>query len=145
MIFLETRKLFVARCVFARERTMSDQKEQKSDKQEGSAAVADKASPASRRKRASKSKPLQPYNVILLDDDDHSYAYVIEMLHVLFKHPVEKGMRLAQQVDELGKAIVFTTHRELAELKRDQIHGYGVDLRVATCAGSMTARIEVAE
>lgn len=124
---------------------MSDRTKQKTDVPKGSSAVVEKARPAPRNKRKNKVSPLQPYNVILMDDDDHSYAYVIEMLSVLFSHPVETGMRLAQQVDDLGKAIVFTTHRELAELKRDQIHAYGVDLRVATCAGSMTAMIEAAQ
>jgi ATP-dependent Clp protease adaptor protein ClpS len=38
----------------------------------------------------------------------------------------------------------MTTHRELAELKRDQIHSYGTDPRVATCQGSMSATVEPA-
>ncbi len=40
-----------------------------------------------------------PYNVILLNDDDHTYEYVIEMLKALFGHPVEKGYQLAKVVD----------------------------------------------
>ena len=41
--------------------------------------------------------------------------------------------------------IVFTGHKEMAELKCEQIHGYGADVRVATCKGSMSAYIEPAE
>lgn len=82
---------------------------------------------------------------MLLNDDDHSFEYVIEMLKSLFGYPDEKGYLLAQQVDHDGRAIVFTTHKELAELKRDQIHAFGTDVRVATCRGSMTAIIEPAE
>jgi len=48
-------------------------------------------------------------------------------------------------VDETGRVIVLTTHRERAELKRDQIHAYGTDRRVATCKGSMSSVIEPAE
>lgn len=106
-------------------------------------ATATRSRPAPRRRTGS--KPLQPYHVVLLDDDDHTFEYVIEMLHVLFGYPAEKGMTIAQEVDRTGRAVVFTTHRELAELKRDQIHAYGTDLRVATCAGSMSALIEPAE
>ena len=97
--------------------------------------------------RAAKSKPrkLPPYHVVLLDDDDHSYEYVIEMLRCLFGYPDEKGFKIADDVDAQGRAVVATTHKELAELKRDQIHGYGIDFRVATCAGSMSALIEPAE
>ena len=86
-----------------------------------------------------------PYHVILLNDDDHSYAYVIAMLKELFGHPTEKGFRLAKQVDETGRAVVLTTTREHAELKQDQIHAYGPDPTIPRCQGSMTAVIEPAE
>lgn len=86
-----------------------------------------------------------PYHVILLNDDDHSYAYVITMLKDLFGHPVEKGFQLADQVDKQGRAIVLTTTMEHAELKRDQIHAYGPDPTIARCQGSMSAVIEPAE
>ena len=86
-----------------------------------------------------------PYHVILLNDDDHSYEYVIEMLRALFGHPVEKGYQLAKLVDTTGRAVVCTTSLERAELKRDQIHAYGPDQRIPRCKGSMTAEIEPAE
>ena len=37
-----------------------------------------------------------PYHVILLNDDDHTYEYVIEMLKELFGHPIEKGYRTGE-------------------------------------------------
>ena len=86
-----------------------------------------------------------PYHVVLLNDDDHSYEYVILMLLELFSHPVEKGYELAKQVDEQGRAVVLTTSLEHAELKRDQIHAYGPDPRIPRCQGSMTAELEAAE
>jgi ATP-dependent Clp protease adaptor protein ClpS len=86
-----------------------------------------------------------PYHVILLNDDDHTYEYVIEMLKDLFGHPVEKGFLLAREVDTTGRAVVCTTSLERAELKRDQIHAYGPDPRIPRCAGSMQAVIEPAE
>lgn len=91
-----------------------------------------------------KPKSLPPYNVVLLNDDDHSVEYVMVMLKELFGHPHEAGFKLAQQVDGQGRAIVLTTHKEKAELKREQIHAYGPDHAVATCKGSMSAIIEPA-
>src|SRR5438552_16731751 len=90
---------------------------------------------------AAKPKPrTQPaYNVILLNDDDHTYEYVIEMLQKLFGHPETKGFLMAQEVDTRGEVIVATTSKERAELKRDQIHAYGPDPRMPRCAGSMSA------
>jgi ATP-dependent Clp protease adaptor protein ClpS len=96
------------------------------------------------RKRRRKSKQLPKFNVILLNDDDHSYAYVIEMLVSLFAHDEEKAYQMAKEVDTTGRVIVYTTHRELAELKRDQIHSWGMDWRIENCKGSMTSFIEPA-
>jgi ATP-dependent Clp protease adaptor protein ClpS len=92
-----------------------------------------------------KPKQLPPYHVVLLNDDDHSYEYVIEMLKAVFAHPEEKGYQLAKEVDTKGRVIVLTTHKEKAELKREQVHAYGADYRIASCKGSMTATIEPAE
>ena len=90
-------------------------------------------------------KDLPPYHVVLLDDNDHSHEYVMEMLKALFGYPETMGFTLADKVDRQGRAVVFTTHREFAELKCEQIHTYGNDWRVATCQGSMSAIIQKAE
>ncbi|HEY8751780.1 MAG TPA: ATP-dependent Clp protease adaptor ClpS [Tepidisphaeraceae bacterium] len=91
-----------------------------------------------------KPKPgqLPLFNVILLDDDDHTYDYVIDMLESIFAHPQPQAFRMAKTVDQAGRVIVCTTHKELAELKRDQILAYGGDFRIPTCEGSMSAVIE---
>jgi len=93
----------------------------------------------------SKTTKLAPrHNVILLDDDEHSYEYVIEMLGSIFGFSGEKSYLLAKEVDASGRVIVYSGHLEVAELKRDQIHSYGADWRIPTCVGSMSAVIEVA-
>jgi len=122
---------------------MSDAADDKSIGSDSSGATAVKSVP---KPSAGKSKPRQlpPYHVILLNDDDHSYEYVMEMLLAIFGHPFEMGYKLAKEVDRNGRVIVLTTHKEKAELKRDQIHAYGTDKRVATCVGSMSAMIEAA-
>jgi len=86
-----------------------------------------------------------PYHVILLNDDDHSFEYVIVMMKQLFGHPETKGFQIAQGVHTKGRAIVCTTSLERAELKRDQIHAFGPDPLIARCKGSMSAEIEPAE
>jgi len=102
------------------------------------------------RVRESRRCDVQPrkqpqYHIILLDDDDHTYDYVIGMLRRLFGCPSERALQLATAVDESGSVILDTTTLERAELKRDQIHAFGRDWRIPRCQGSMSASIEPAE
>jgi ATP-dependent Clp protease adaptor protein ClpS len=100
-----------------------------------------------REKADARQKPKrQPrYHVILWDDQEHTHAYVMVMLQKLFGHPLSKGYQLAEEVDRRGRAIVLTTTREHAELKRDQIHAFGKDNLIASCEGSMSSTIEPEE
>lgn len=85
------------------------------------------------------------WNVVLLDDDDHTYDYVVEMLGKVFGYNLEKAFKMACEVDRTGRVIVDTTTLERAELKRDQIQAYGPDWRLERSAGSMSATIEPTE
>jgi ATP-dependent Clp protease adaptor protein ClpS len=102
-----------------------------------------------RPKRATKTdertRQMPPYNVVLLNDDDHTYEYVIRMLGELFAYSEQKAYLMAKEVDNVGRVIVLTTTKEHAELKRDQIHAYGPDPLLERSAGSMTAVIEPVE
>jgi len=85
------------------------------------------------------------WNVVLLDDQHHTYDYVIEMVQRLFNHSLEHAVKLAKCVDKDGRAICMTTHREHAELKVEQIHHFGADPRLSECRGAMNAILEPAE
>jgi ATP-dependent Clp protease adaptor protein ClpS len=94
------------------------------------------------RKQPSK---LPLFNVVLINDDDHTHEYVVEMLQSIFAYPVEMGFQMADEVDRSGRVIVFTAHKEHAELKKEFIDAFGVDPRVEECHGSMTAVLEPAD
>jgi ATP-dependent Clp protease adaptor protein ClpS len=101
--------------------------------------------PKTRERHEQKTKRQPPYNVVLLNDDDHSFHYVINMLQRLFGYPPEKGYQMAYEVHTQGRVVVCTTSLERAELKRDQIHAFGPDPDIPRCAGSMSAVIEPAQ
>lgn len=101
--------------------------------------------PEEMTERETRTRRQPPYHVVLLNDDDHTYDYVIRMLKELFGYPEEKGFQLAKEVDTQGRVIVCTTSMERAELKRDQIHAFGADPLIDRCKGSMSATIEPAE
>ncbi|MGB9688675.1 ATP-dependent Clp protease adaptor ClpS [Thermogutta sp.] len=101
--------------------------------------------PKKKRRKKPRSQHVPRYHVVLWNDDDHTYDYVIRMLMQLFGYPFTKAYLMAEEVDKTGRCIVLTTTKEHAELKRDQIHAFGRDPLVKECRGSMTATIEPAE
>ncbi len=84
------------------------------------------------------------FHVVLLDDDDHTYDYVVEMLQNLFLLSSAEAFRRAVDVDTTGRTIVMTCELPQAEFARDQIHAYGADWRLPQSKGSMSATIEPA-
>ena len=109
---------------------------------------AAKKAPASRKKKRGKPQEkafeLPAYHVVLLDDNDHTDVYVVEMLSRLFGHNADRAAEMAVQVTNSGRVVVMTTHKELAELKRDQILSFGADPRLQSSKSSMNAVIEAA-
>src|SRR5437016_10296359 len=84
------------------------------------------------------------YRVVLLDDNDHTYDYVIEMLQKIFIFSLDQAYRHAEEVDMCGRTILITCELPEAEFARDQIHAYGPDWRLARSKGSMSAIVEPA-
>ena len=82
------------------------------------------------------------YNVVLLDDDEHTYEYVVEMLQKLFAFSDGDAWNHAVEVDSTGRTVVLTCELEQAEFGRDQIHAFGADWRMPKSKGSMSAIVE---
>jgi ATP-dependent Clp protease adaptor protein ClpS len=92
-------------------------------------APAQTTAPPRQQPRANpgKPKPQPPYAVVLLNDDDHTFEYVIEVLQRVFGYELEKAFVLTKQVHEEGQAVVWSGSLEVAELKREQVQGFGPD------------------
>jgi ATP-dependent Clp protease adaptor protein ClpS len=84
------------------------------------------------------------FNVVLLDDDEHTYDYVIEMLQKLFFFSFQQALDHATEVDEKKRTIIMTVERPMAEFAVEQIHSFGADHRMKNSKGSMSAIIEPA-
>jgi ATP-dependent Clp protease adaptor protein ClpS len=84
------------------------------------------------------------YHVIILNDDEHTFDYVIEMLQAVFGFPHATAFAHTMEADATGSSIVLTTSLEEAEQKRDQIHAYGPDWRMPQSRGSVVALVEPA-
>ena len=98
------------------------------------------ALPGTRQENLNQQVPF--YNVVLLDDSEHTYDYVVEMLEKLFALSTADAWNHAVEVDNTGRTIVITCELPAAEFGRDQIHAYGADWRMPSSKGSMSAIVE---
>jgi len=98
-------------------------------------------------KENAKQKPklLPRYRVILWNDDDHSFQYVIRMMRKIFGYDKTRGMIIACGVHACGKTPVATLPLEVAELRRDQIRSFGPDPMIDGSVSSMYATLEPLE
>ncbi|MEX1023368.1 MAG: ATP-dependent Clp protease adaptor ClpS [Dehalococcoidia bacterium] len=87
-------------------------------------------------------RPEHLWRLVLLDDDHHTYEYVIEMLGAIFGYGPEKAFALARLVDSHGRVTLMTGPRTDCEAKQSRIHAYGADPRIPASKGSMTAIVE---
>jgi ATP-dependent Clp protease adaptor protein ClpS len=106
--------------------------------------VTTMTAPKSRTESDTRTRRQPPYHVVILNDEEHTFDYVIELLTKLFAHPLATAKALTWQIHTTGRAIVFTTHKELAELKRDQVLAYGPDPRMSISKGPLGCYIEPA-
>jgi ATP-dependent Clp protease adaptor protein ClpS len=120
-----------------------------SEPDEGDVAVAEPivttyTTPEHDTGSTTKTRRQPPYHVIILNDEEHTFEYVIELLVKIFGHPLTLAETLTWRVHNTGRAIVMTTHKELAELKCEQVLAYGPDPRMSISRGPLGCYIEPA-
>ena len=84
------------------------------------------------------------YHLIMLNDDDHTFEYVIEMLQNVMSFSEQTATAHTLEADATGSTILLTCGLTEAERKRDLIHAYGPDWRMPRSMGSVTALVEPA-
>ena len=67
---------------------------------------------------------IPPYNVILENDDHHSFAFVVAVLQKALGYAPERAYQLTMEAHNSGQAVVWTGPKEVAELKADQIQTF---------------------
>jgi len=82
------------------------------------------------------------YKVVLFNDEEHTYDYVVEMLTRACKLSRAVAFRCAVEVDMTGKTIVFYGSRPDCERVCTQIAKFGPDHRLPHSMGSMNAEVQ---
>jgi ATP-dependent Clp protease adaptor protein ClpS len=77
-----------------------------------------------REREFTRTRRQPPYNVILENDDHHSFEFVIDVLRKVLGCTEQRATQFAQEAHKTGRAIIWTGAREVAELKVEQISSF---------------------
>jgi ATP-dependent Clp protease adaptor protein ClpS len=86
-----------------------------------------------------------PYQLVLLNDNEHTFDYVIDMLVANFPIPEDRAIEHAMDVHANGRTIVVTGEKDAMESSRDRILACGPDPRLPRSSGSMKVLLEPSE
>ena len=85
--------------------------------------------PRERTRRGAGSGTGDAWRVIVLNDDHNTFEGVAFVLaQTIPGVDYDRGMALANRIHSSGQALVWSGHRELAELYHSQLEGYGLTL-----------------
>jgi ATP-dependent Clp protease adaptor protein ClpS len=87
---------------------------------------------------------LPPYNLILENDDFHSFEFVVMVLCKALGYSVERSVQYTLEAHETGQSVVWTGSKEVAELKLEQITTFHEDRADGRKFGPLSCRIEPA-
>lgn len=99
--------------------------------------------PAKETETEERTQLLRQSKVVLFDDDEHTYDYVVEMLVHCCSLSRESAFRCAVEVDLCGKTTVFYGTSEECRRRCDRIHAFGADPRLPRSRGSMKAEVQL--
>ena len=70
-----------------------------------------------------------PWNVIVLNDNHNTFEGVaFALASTIPGMSYDKGMRLANRIHSSGRAVVWSGHKEAAELYWDELRGHGLTM-----------------
>jgi ATP-dependent Clp protease adaptor protein ClpS len=75
-------------------------------------------------------QPLPPWKVLLHNDDHNDFEYVILTIMSLTPLNQDAAVRRTLEAHESGVALLLTTHKERAELYRDQFGSKGLTVTI---------------
>lgn len=82
------------------------------------------------------------FKVVLFNDEEHTYDYVVEMLTQVCDLSRENAFRCAVEVDLTGRTVVRYGSRPECDATCSRILSYGPDHRLPQSMGSMKAEIQ---
>ena len=111
---------------------MAEKQQQQKKNSPGKSGTAT-AKPKRAQKTAPKQKPpqmLPPWNVLLHNDDKNELGFVVATIVELTTLNEQAAKQCTVEAHETGVALLLTTHRERAELYKDQFESKGLTVSI---------------
>ena len=89
-----------------------------------------------------KTKTVRHWKVVLYNDEDHTYDYVVAVLVACCGMAREQAFRCAVEVDLTGRTTVFYGSQDECMRVSEKINGWGPDHRLLRSRGSMNSAVE---
>ena len=108
---------------------MAEKKKKDQESDSGTATAKPKRAVRTTPKR----KPpqmLPPWKVLLHNDDKNSRQFVVEAIMQLTPLKKQDAELRMKEADETGVALLLTTHKERAELYKDQFESKGLTVTI---------------
>jgi ATP-dependent Clp protease adaptor protein ClpS len=80
--------------------------------------------PKVKEEESTKTRRVPPFHVILYNDDNHSFEFVVGVLQKALGFNEQRSFLLTYQAHNEGRAVVWTGPKEVAELKVEQIQTF---------------------
>lgn len=109
------------------------QNEEKKDADAGGGGSAATAEPKQKPQVTSKRPPpaeLPPWKVLLHNDDVNSVDFVINTIVALTPLKKQEAELRTKEANDKGLALLLTTHKERAELYKDQFESKGLTVTI---------------
>jgi len=97
----------------------------------------EKSGTATKTKRAPKKapakrppQPLPPWKVLLHNDDKNDFDFVIDTIVALTPLNEQDASQRTKEAHQTGVALLLTTHKERAELYREQFQSKGLTVTI---------------
>jgi ATP-dependent Clp protease adaptor protein ClpS len=74
-----------------------------------------------REREETRTRLLPPYNVILENDEHHSFEFVMEVLRKVLGCTEQRAFLLTNEAHTQGRAVIWSGSKEVAELKVEQV------------------------
>jgi ATP-dependent Clp protease adaptor protein ClpS len=101
-------------------------------------------SPKPQVREQTHTRRLPPYNVILENDDYHSFEFVMGVLMKVLGCGEQRAFTLTHQAHTAGRAVIWTGPKEVAELKLEQVRTFHEHRGDGTKFGPLGCTIEPA-